>query len=643
MKIKATYLTLLFFTTTLLQWRVGYAQSTTETQWNFIIDGYNTTDLGDLAVDKAGNSYIGINYSMQLEVPELKKKFTDGRHVSRAIIKLDKKGKAVWGLDFESAYDGRINSMTVAPNGDLLVTGFFDGIGTFPSLKKATIKLGFPKKKGVLHQTQFLFLARYSPKGECLWAKAYHQIFGQAKDIEVNSKGEIYWSFYHMGTLKEGDIILDSISGPKNKKNRISIYKLDKNGNIIKKIPLKYEEKDWDSSTPPTFHIDKQDNIFMYGPFKGAITFTNKDSLTNDGYYDGHDSYLVKYSPSDSLLWKCQFGGRNDQELKAVTTDEKGKIFVTGSYSYECSISKGVSPINKTKFNHTSTDSFFYCSFMPNGDVDFTKFYKNKDYGNDCQGGGIAIDKKGITYLAGRFKDTLDFNNPNLTPIPSHKQTTSFTSVWKGDSIISIQQDIQSEKSWSLIQHFSIQNNQLYASGIYYGKTELITPSGKKFKYSAKDYGRSTFVYSSNLAQVNLTIEDQPHDSILANNYLDNIEPMLACTDPSKTDSTTWHPIEKDSIATIEAPCGYHLENVKAILYPNPTQQFTTLKIEGIKGSIEISIISERGQLLYSQQVTNIENQGQLDFDLGTIAPGTYFFLVKQNNFKKVLRLVKTN
>jgi hypothetical protein len=619
----------------------GYAQSKTEAKWNFIFDGYNTTDLGDMAVDPKGNAYVGINYSMELTVPELKKKFTYGRHVSRAIIKLDKKGKAIWGLDFESAYDGRINTMTIAPNGDLLVAGFFDGVGTFPSIKKKTIKLGFPKPKGKLHQTQFLFLARYSPKGDCIWAKAYHEIFGQSGDLEVNSKGEIYWSFYHTGTLKEGAHILDSIAGPMNKKNRISIYKLDKAGKLIKKIPLRYREKEWDSSKPPQIHIDHQDNVLLYGPFKGSIGFTSKDSLTNDGYYDSHDAYLAKYTSKDSLAWLVQFGGRNHQRLKAVTTNEKGKIFVTGSYSYECSISKGVSPVNKTKFNHTSTNSFFYCAFMPNGDTDFANFYKNKDYGNDCEGVGIALDQKGVTYISGTFDRTLDFNNPNIDSITS-KDHTSFSSVWLGDSLVSTQKDIQSDKSWSLIQHTSIQNNQLYTAGIYYGKTELITPSGKKFKYSAKDHGRSTFVYASNLATINVNVDQEWSDS-LTNNHLENIEPMLSCTDPSKVDSTTWHPIEKDSVATINAPCGVHLENVKAILYPNPTQRLTTLKIGGIKGKIEVNIISESGQLLYSQQVIDIENQQQLDFDLGNSAPGVYYFLVKQDNFKKVLRLVKTN
>lgn len=621
--------------------KVGISQ-TTEAQWNFIFDGYNTTDLGDMAVDLKGNSYVGINYSMELKVPELKQKFTYGKHVSRAIIKLDKKGKAIWGLDFESAYDGRINTMTTAPNGDLLVAGFFDGVGTFPSVKKKPIELGFPKPKGRLHRNQFLFLARYSPKGECLWAKAYHQIFGQSGDIEVNSKGEIYWSFYHMGTLKEDDIILDSIAGPRNKKNRISIYKLTKNGELLKKIPLRYNEKEWDSSKPPQIHIDKQDNVLLYGVFKGSVGFTENDSLTNDGYYDTHDSYLAKYSSTDSLLWLVQFGGRNEQRLKAVTTNDKGKIYVTGSYSYECSISKGVSPINKNKFNHTSTNSFFYCSFMPNGDTDFAKFYKNKDYGNDCEGVGIAIDKKGLTYIPGTFDKTLDFNNPNLKPITA-KDHTSFSSVWKGDSLISTQKDIQSDKSWSLIQHASIKNNQLFLAGIYYGKTQLITPSGKKFNYSAKDHGRSTFVYSSSLADVMIDEEVEFSDSMFVNNHLENIEPMLSCSDPAKVDSTTWHPIEKDSLTTINTPCGISLKDVKAILYPNPTQQFTTLKIGGIKGKIEISIITESGQLLYSQQVIDIENQEQLDFDLGNSAPGVYYFLVKQNNFKKVLRLVKTN
>lgn len=619
----------------------AYTQ-TTKAKWSFIADGYNTTDLADLVVDEKGNSYLGLNYSMELKVPELKKTFTYGKHVSRAIIKLDKKGKALWGLDFESAYDGRINSMATAPNGDVVVAGFFDGVGTFPSLKGNVIKLGREKLKGEYHQPQFLFIARYSPKGECLWVKAFSQSFGQTGDVKVNSKDEIYWSFYHAGTLKENNYVLDSINGSKNKKNRISIYKLNKEGKLLKKIPIDYQEKNWDSSKPPALQIDKQDNLLMFGVFKGSIKFTEKDSLTNDGYYDSQDSYIVKYTSADSLLWKVQFGGRNHQSINSVITNDKGKILVTGEFSYECVISKNVSPLNKTKFNHTASKSFFYCSFLPNGETEFTYFYKNKSYGNGCSGQNIEVDQNGLTYIAGNFKDTLNFDNPNIPSIHT-KENSSFSSVWKGDSLISLQKDIQSNRSWSSIQKTVIKNNQLYSSGIYYGKTELITPSGKKFDFSFKDYGRSTFLYASSLPIVNEELETEIKDLLVVNNHLENIEPMIACTDPTKTDSTTWHRITRDSIETISAPCGIQLENVKAILYPNPTDQFTTLKIKGITGKIEVNIISENGQLLYSQQVIDIENQEQLDFDLGTIAPGTYFFLVKQNSFKKVLRLIKTN
>jgi len=115
-------------------------------KWKYIFDGYNTVWLADLVVDSKGNTYVGVNYTSQLSLPGLEKqKLPHPGHVHSLIVKIDTTGKAVWAHPFKSSFDNRVNDLALAPNGDLLVTGFGDGQMHFPG-SKDTPKLGNTEK-----------------------------------------------------------------------------------------------------------------------------------------------------------------------------------------------------------------------------------------------------------------------------------------------------------------------------------------------------------------------------------------------------------------------------------------------------------------------------------------------------------------
>ena len=123
----------------------SFAQSA-KPEWLYIIDGYNDTFVSDLEVDKEGNTYLAINYCGALTVSGLNKKMPPSGHVHGLLIKLNKNGKPLWAHGFKSAYDNRINDLSIAPDGDVLITGFGDGVMSFPGLSD-TLKCGKEREK----------------------------------------------------------------------------------------------------------------------------------------------------------------------------------------------------------------------------------------------------------------------------------------------------------------------------------------------------------------------------------------------------------------------------------------------------------------------------------------------------------------
>lgn len=633
--MKSLFSKFLFFCLILTS-AIAYGQPKTQMDWAFIVDGYNDTDFADMVVDQEGNTYVGINYSMGLTVPELKKKFPYGKHVSRMLMKIDKKGKAIWGYPMESAYDGRIQAMALAPNGDVLITGFCDGVSTYSS-KGDTIKVGYDKKKEDYHQPTFLFITRYSPDGRCKWARIYGGVWGEAKSVAVNQRGEIYWSFYYKGVLKDGDKVLDSVPRKSKIDDKPVIVKLDSNGSFQKFFPLK--------SCNSKLLFDKHDNLILYGGMPKRLDFTEKDSLViNNPYEQSSDAFIAKYDSTDTYLWSVKIGGRYTQQIEDIALDSAGNIYATGSYAFECIVSNGIQLISDSRYEWKSGDSFFYCMFTSDGKLDFIKYHKQKSYSGSCMGRTLAIDKYGFTHIGGVFSDSLNFHSAAKPIFGTLNETSSFTSIWYKDSLISFQRDIACTY-WSSLRKMRVSDDRVVIAGIYYGATKLVTPKGRSFPFTNKDYGRCSFICGAALP-----IEKRPlqRDAEKTTDHLADLQPLMQCISQEKElEPSVWFPttpksIEDTAYQITNVPCGLNIKDCEARLYPNPAQNNVTLELTGLVGFALIEIISDKGQLLFSENINVMEKQSTLNFELSSMAAGLYFVRVRQRNFEKVLRLIKS-
>jgi hypothetical protein len=607
-------------------------------RWKFILDGYHDVWLADLVVDNKGSTYVGVNYMSRLTVPGLEQqKLPFAGHVHGLIVKLDASGKALWAHPFKSNYDNRINDLALAPNGDLLVTGFGDGQMHFPG-HKDTLKLGKPAKDihGYLHRYQGFYAARYAPDGDRKWAQYFDAGWGEGMSIGVNSKNEVYLGYYHAGALKQGDVAIDSVPVQGANRYRFGMAKLDgKSGKLLSFRKLA-DQPDNGVALTARIRFDAADNMILFGYFRKRIFLTATDSLTNDGYYEGTDGYIAKLDPKGKLLWSKRLGGQSTQIVQDVVVAGDSSIYATGMYSYECVLGDGVQVVQKSKYEYKSGYSFFYLHLFNDGETDFVRYEQSRGYSSYMLGDNIAVDARGNAYITGYFTDTLHIDGIQATTASANRGYTGYYSKWSGSELKYLTPVGDAPKGSLFAWQIDL-NKQFYAfGGDYYGDSATLNTSKGNVLLSNKDYGKCTYIIGG---IVNNTADSLPI-ATTSNTREDRIELVKAITGCKDTTAlpNVWLPLDT---ARVQSACGDIVKGKEVVVFPNPTRGEVKLRFTGIVGMVHIEIFSEKGQLVLSHRLDDVFEGQVVNFDLSAVADGVYVVRVKHKDLQKGVRVIK--
>lgn len=619
--------------------------------WLFTIDAYNDADISDIEVDAEGNTYASVNYMGTLNLQGNNgRPLPNSRHMSGVLIKLDGQGKLLWCRGFESAFDNRINDLTVDADGNVYITGFGDGLMHFPG-KSDNYIVGREKGKDEYHQPQGIYIAKYTKDGERAWVHYWSAFgWGEGRNIAVNSKGDVVWSYYHYGELKEKDELIDEFKRSESVQVKVSVAHFKADGTLDHIEPFQYLASESAVKTP-RFKYDNADNLFVYGMFSKSITLSEQDSLTNDAYFESMDSYLVKYNNQGKLLWLRQFGGQNYQIIEDIDFGIDGSVYGTGHYSYECVLMDAIKSSQKSKFDYKSGNSLFYFHFFDDGETDFIRFVDGRGYNGTFVGNSIDVDVNGDSHIIGNFTDTLEVDGYKIqgAVYPSN----GFSSTWEQIELAQLNEIGTSKESWLLGIRVRSSDFNYAIGGMYYGNDVNVEINGKKQKLIFSEYGRCSFIYGG---AVKLKKEsNNQNQEVLADlreinrvKRLDGIEALFACKSPELEDAaTTWYPTldsipSRDSLWINYSPCGLVIEDMEATLFPNPTAGPVTIRLKGMADRlVQIDVYSERGQFMYSQRVQVPSDDYNVDFDMMSAAAGTYFVRISHGNYEKALRLVK--
>ncbi len=334
-----------------------------------------------LAVDDAGNVFV----SGHSNGPDTSLDLT--------LVKYDREGTEKWVTRYDgpSHRDDYAESMAVAPDGSIYVTGYSFGQGTehdyvtlkydpqgkqvwaarYNSLRNRddSAKAVALDSNGYIYvmgtdrdrETSYDFATiKYDTHGEQLWLARYHGIeadFETAQALWVDPKGIVYVTGYGYDRNSANDFVtvkydtlgkqtwVAKYNGPANRIDEAFALAVDRAGNVYVTGKSLAEDSAFDCVTLKYDTGGNQVWAVKYnGPGNGAdipvsLSLTSDSHVILTGNSRGEetqqDIVTLKYDPQGKLVWESRYNGPgNDEDIPtAMTVDQQGNIFVTG-YSY---------------------------------------------------------------------------------------------------------------------------------------------------------------------------------------------------------------------------------------------------------------------------------------------------------------------
>jgi len=175
--------------------------------------------------------------------------------------------------------------------------------------------------------------------------------------------------------------------------------------------------------------MDAGGNVYVTGTYLSASTTFGSTVLTNNGNYD---IFIVKYSPTGSVLWAKGFGGSNDESATCITVDVTGNVYIAGWF-YSSSIAFGSATVNAVQSNISA--DLFVTKLDASGNVIWARSAGGV-MEDDVQ--GITTDLAGNVYITGGFdSQSISFGTFTLTSSgPGHqvffivKYDSSGNAIW---------------------------------------------------------------------------------------------------------------------------------------------------------------------------------------------------------------------
>lgn len=324
--------------------------------------------------------------------------------ISLLLLVLTAPGVNAQGLNLEWArslpgkgYDFG-NGVVLDTMGNVYVTGTFNdtldcdpGPGT-AYLISAKISNNDPSQTNI-------FIAKYDPNGNYIWAKSIRGQPGFKSYLAIDATGSLIVAglFIDSTDFDPGPNL--AILHPAGQQE-VFIAKYDGNGNFIwvKNMAV--------GAWPSAVDVDPMGNIAISGTFDDSADF---DPGTGTAWLvaaQQTEIYVARYDNDGNYLWAHRMGGMSNQyDLGAgVASGSDGSVVATGAFG-------GVATFSSTTFTMTAAGGGRDAYVMKHDSAgNFQWAIPIGGPAGDHYGLDVAIDKDDNVYAAGYFEGTVDFD-----------------------------------------------------------------------------------------------------------------------------------------------------------------------------------------------------------------------------------------
>ncbi|MBN1340096.1 MAG: T9SS type A sorting domain-containing protein [Bacteroidales bacterium] len=276
-----------------------------------------------ITADKAGNIYVTGSFTNHIVfgnvvgfVPSITPNFVTLNALNQDVFvaRYDMAGNCIWVKQIKGnagSYYNYGHSITTDNEGNIYVTGSFQTSATFGNITLTST--------GV----DDMFLAKYDPQGNCLWARNEGgHCHNSGHSVAVNDANQVFVTGFFQGTDKFGHKTLTSAGAAD-----IFLAKYEPYGRCVNAIRFGNANDDWGVSVKI-----RQDRLWLMGAYSQSITI----------------GYKTLFSGGDPEHFIAEFimGGLNLHDADNIVQSKtgtvtavdlalnpQGDVFVTGNYN----------------------------------------------------------------------------------------------------------------------------------------------------------------------------------------------------------------------------------------------------------------------------------------------------------------------
>lgn len=300
-------------------------------------------------------------------------------------------GNVVGVKSFEGNNYEQIYNIFVDDSSNIFICGDFSG----DSLILDTIVLRNFNYNTSIKGMDDGFLAKISPNGKTIWAKAIGRVGNdRVNDVLVDKEGMVY--IY--GTFNSNFLVFQDTMLNKGYSD-IFLVKYDPyNNRYLWQIKISGEDKEY----PASMTFGTGNNIYITGEFQSSNLKFGGIELANSGSYD---FYLAKIDVDGNILKLCSFGSYADEYAKKIVADKNGNIYIGGYFASPSLVLDNITLLNSTSDNYSDI-------FTAKFDAELNAIWGKTAGGKgEDQSFSIANDNFGNIFQTGNFNSREIFFN----------------------------------------------------------------------------------------------------------------------------------------------------------------------------------------------------------------------------------------
>ena len=360
-------------------------------QWMAQAGGSAFEEGRSLAVDPQGNVYVAGTFAgtTHLGAVQLSSKGI----FDVFFAKYDPSGQLLWarqvgGTGVDAGY-----GLALDGQGNIYLTGNFTGQSDFDP-GPGTFNLASTGSFDI-------FLAKYDPDGQLLWARTMGGLlYQEATGIGVDAAGQVTLAGSFMGQSDfdpgPGAALLEAAAGVSD----LYLAQYDAAGNLrwVRQLRGNGSNRVLDLASGPG------GNICITGQFENTTDFDPSGGeweLTAAGSFD---VFVARFDPTGQLDWARAIGGNSFDDGQGIAVDSTGSVYLTGRFHNTVDFDPGAGERLLTAVEFSDV---FLARYDAAGQLDWAH-----RVGSDLPdaGSAVAADPAGGVWLSGQFLGTADFD-----------------------------------------------------------------------------------------------------------------------------------------------------------------------------------------------------------------------------------------